>query len=78
MLDHPPAITNKSTTVEVRVPGHDVVGWVDDIRCWLSSKQIQPLRLISTGSSSETIILCEFSSNTEAAKFAGEFSGSLI
>jgi hypothetical protein len=60
------------------VPGHDVVAWVDDIRCWLSSKQIQPLRLISTGSSSETIILCEFGSNTEAEKFAKEFSGSLI
>lgn len=78
MLDNPPAMTDKSTTVEVRVPGHDVVAWVDDIRCWLSSKQIQPLRLISTGSSSETIILCEFCSNTEAAKFANEFSGSLV
>lgn len=66
MLDNPPAMTDKGRTVEVRVPGHDVVAWVEEIRRWLNAKRIQPLRVISTGNSSETIVLCEFSSSDDA------------
>ena len=78
MVDDPRAAARRVATVEVRLPGHDVVAWVDEMRRWLNTRRIEPLRLISTGNSSETVVLCEFRSTGEAEKFAGEFSGTLV
>ena len=73
-----PSPASRAVTVEVRLPGQDVVAWVDEMRCWLNTRQIEPRRLISTGNSSETVVLCEFDTSSEAEKFAAEFSGSLV
>ena len=78
MLDTPLASASQVATVEVRLPGHDVVAWVDEMRCWLNTRHIEPLRLISTGNSSEIVVLCEFGSSGEAEKFAREFAGTLV
>ncbi|HEX6842540.1 MAG TPA: hypothetical protein VF113_13475 [Stellaceae bacterium] len=78
MRDTPSAAASRVVTVEVRSPGHDVVGWVDEMRCWLDARHIEPSRLISTGNSSETVVLCEFGSRGEAERFAAEFSGRLV
>lgn len=77
ILDTSSAAASRVATVEVRLLGHDVVAWVDEMRRWLNTRQIEPLRLISTGNSSETVILCEFGSSGEAQEFATEFSGRL-
>ena len=66
------------TTVEVRIPANDVVARIDDIRRWLSAQRIQPLRVISTGNSGETVVLCEFNLSGDAEKFALEFTGTLV
>ena len=78
MLDTSALAASGVVTVEVRLPGHDVVAWVDEMRGWLNTRHIEPLRLISTGNSSETVVLCEFGSSREAETFATEFSGSLV
>ena len=71
-------VVDDVTTVEVRIPANDVVARIDEVRRWLSAQRIQPLRVISTGNSGETVVLCEFNSSGEAEKFALEFSGTLV
>jgi hypothetical protein len=77
-LGKPLVVVDDVTTVEVRIPTNDVVTRIDEVRRWLSAQRIQPLRVISTGNSGETVVLCEFNLCGEAEKFALEFSGTLV
>jgi dienelactone hydrolase len=77
-LAKPLVVVDDVTTVEVRIPASDVVVRIDEVRRWLSAQRIQPLRVISTGNSGETVVLCEFNLSGEAEKFALEFSGTLV
>jgi len=77
-LDIASPAASRAVTVEVRLHSHAAVAWVDEMRRWLNTRHIEPLRLISTGNSSETVVLCEFGSSSEAENFAAEFSGSLV
>ena len=77
-LGKPLVVVDDVTTVEVRIPANDVVARIDEVRRWLSAQRIQPLRVISTGNSGETVVLCEFNLSGEAEKFALEFSGTLV
>jgi hypothetical protein len=65
-------------TVEVRLPPAGIAARIDEIRRWLNLRALTPVKFTSTGSSNETVLLVEFSLDTDAEEFAREFSGVLL
>lgn len=65
-------------TVEIRLPPAGISAQVDEIRRWLNERGLTPVKFTSTGSSNETVLLIEFSSDEDAKEFAREFSGVLL
>lgn len=64
--------------VEIRLASGDIAATMDAMRQWLDQRRIRPARLISTGSSIETVVIVEFGDATDAEAFAQQFSGSIL
>jgi hypothetical protein len=65
-------------TVEIRITTVDVPQRMEAMRQWLDARGIKPARLISTGSSNETLVIVEFASGSDGEAFAKQFEGSVV